>query len=198
MKKTIALLGALAALLFSGCTTYYRDSGSTFLERPTSVSPAPYYTEYEYGKNIIKAEGTASVLLGVFQFAENKRCMPVVEPHLSIWSVIDNFFSPTYQAVKNAKWVAIYNACEQSDAEEFVGVTCDYVVKNYFFYATVKCIAKGFPAKVKGVKPITQKPVILNKWQRIEYVAPHEDPVAYPDSLYSKPAKENTLLEVLK
>ena len=49
--------------------------------------------------------------------------------------------------------------------------------KKLLLYATVDCRVKGFPAKVKGVKMVDKKPIILNKWQKIEYVKPYENPV---------------------
>ena len=52
---------------------------------------------------------------------------------------------------------------------------------DYFFFAEVDCTVKGFPAKIKGVKMIEKKPIILNKWQKIEYVAPYENPKVYND-----------------
>ena len=57
-----------------------------------------------------------------------------------------------------------------------MGVTFDYVVDDYLLYAKVRCTVKGFPARVKGIKMIEKKPIILNKWEKIEYVAPHENP----------------------
>jgi hypothetical protein len=57
-----------------------------------------------------------------------------------------------------------------------MGVTFDYVIKDYLIFATVHCRVKGFPATVKGVKMVDKKPIILNKWQKIEYIAPYEFP----------------------
>jgi len=94
-----------------------------------------------------------------------------------MFSILDDLLSPTFTAVSNAKSIALYNACEKNNADQLLGVTFDYVVKNYFIFAKVDCTVKGFPAKVKGIKMVEKKPIILNKWQKIEYVAPHENPV---------------------
>lgn len=177
MKKVILFPVFVIALLLSGCTTYYRDAGADFLTRPDSLPGAQYYTEYELNNQRITAKGEASVLFGIFQIAENKRCLSIFNPHLSAFSVLSDILSPTYTAVSNAKSIALYNACVENNADQLIGVTFDYVVKNYFFYATVECSVKGFPAKVKGVKMVDKKPIILNKWQKIEYVKPYENPV---------------------
>ena len=182
MKKSLLFFAAsVAAIVFSGCTTYYRDTGADYLNRPAPTGSALYYTEYSLANKQIAAKGNASVLFGVFQIAENKRCLSVYNPYLSVFSIIDNLISPTQRAVDNAKSVALYNACEQFGADQLLGVTFDYVIKNYFFYASVNCTVKGFPATVKGIKMIEKKPIILNKWQKVEYVAPYENPVVNKD-----------------
>ena len=177
MKTGIFFLGIFCAVLLTGCTTYYRDSTGHYLTRPESLGTTPSYTEFEVKTDRISATGKASVLFGIFQIAENKRCQSVVDPKLSVFSFLDDFISPTYTAVSNAKNVALYNACEKYNADQLVGVTFDYVIRNYFFFAKVDCTVKGFPANVKGVKMIDKKPIILNQWQKIEYVAPHEVPL---------------------
>ena len=168
---------AAAAVILSGCTTYYRDSGVDYLSRPQSVGNAPYYTEYKLEEKQIQAEGNAAVLFGILQIAENKQCLSVVNPNLSVFSILNDLLSPTYKAVSNAKNIALYNACVQHNADQLLGATFDYIVKDYLFFAKVQCTVKGFPAKIKGVKMIEQRPIIINKWQKIEYVKPHETPV---------------------
>ena len=184
---------SLLAVVLSGCTTYYRDAGADFLTRPESVSHAPYYTEFDHQNKLVKAKGEAAVLFGIFHIAENKRCLSVLNPNLSIFSIIDDIISPTYKAVFNAKSIALYNACAENNADQLLGVTFDYVVKDYFFFATVDCTVKGFTAKVKGIKMIEKKPIIINKWQKIEYVAPYENPVVNPDQ-----AKPSISLDLFK
>lgn len=180
MKKTVIMLFAVGiTTLFCSCTTYYKDSGADYLIRPRSVSNAPYCTEYTLKNERVQARGEASVLLGIFQIAENKRCLSVFNPNLSILSILDDLISPTFRAVTNAKSIALYNACEQNNADQLLGVTFDYIVHDYFFFARVDCTVRGFPAKIKGLKMIEKKPIILNKWQKIEYIAPHENPRIY-------------------
>ena len=181
MKKLMMLFTVAAAALLCGCTTYYKDAGADYLVRPESIGHAPYYTEYNLQQQLVKAHGRASVLFGVFQIAENKRCLSVINPNLSVFSFLEDLISPTFRAVSNAKSIALYNACEQNNADQLLGVTFDYVIRNYFFFAEVDCTVKGFPAKIKGVKMIEKKPIILNKWQKIEYVAPYENPKVYND-----------------
>ena len=177
MKKTMLFLAAAVVVCLTGCTTYYRDAGVDYLSRPQSVSNAPYYTEYTLQEKTITARGEASVILGLFQIAENKQCLSVVNPNLPVSSLLNDLISPTYKAVSNAKNIALYNACTLNNADQLLGATFDYVVKDYVVFTTVQCTVRGFPAKVKGIKMIDKKPIILNKWQKIEYVKPHENPV---------------------
>ena len=182
MKKSLLFFASvIVAFVFSGCTTYYRDTGADHLNRPVAVGDIPYYTEYSVVNQQVTAKGEASVLFGIFQIAEDKRCLTVDDSAQSIFSLIENLLSPTGRAVNNAKSVALYNACERNHADQLIGVTFDYTVRNYLIYTKVSCVAKGFPATVKGVKMIEKKPIILNKWQKIEYIAPHENPVAGKD-----------------
>ena len=179
MKKSLLFFAlVIAAFVFSGCTTYYRDTGADHLNRPVAVGDIPYYTEYSIGNKQVTAKGEATVLFGIFQIAENKRCLTVANTALSLFALIENLISPTGQAVTNAKSIALYNACEQHHADQLLGVTFDYSIRNYLIYAKVNCVVKGFPATVTGIKKIEKKPIIINKWQKIEYVAPHENPAA--------------------
>lgn len=178
MKKVILMSVSLVAVLltFTGCTTYYHDAGADYLYRPVSEINAPYYTEYEPAEQRISATGNASVLFGFIQLAENKRCLSVFNNQSTFFSILFHHFSPTARAVNNAKSVALYNACELHKADQLLGVTFDYVIDDYLIYSKVKCTVKGFPARVKGIKMIDKKPIILNKWEKIEYVAPYEKP----------------------
>ena len=194
MKKVLLFSAVIIAAVISGCTTYYRDAGADFLPRPEADDTARYYTEYEFDKSRISAKGNASVLFGIFQIAENKRCLSVINPHLSLFSMLNDLISPTFKAVSNAKSVALYNACEQNNADQLLGVTFDYTIKDYLIYAEVDCTVKGYPARVKGIQKIEKKPIVLNKWQKIEYVAPYE----YPKTVGPQPKESLSLLDTFK
>lgn len=175
MKKSLLLLAcsAVCAMMFSGCTTTYRDTGVDYLVRSDSVGATPYYTEYEVNKDQVAGKGASSVLFWFFQFSEGKYCLVEHNPHLSIMSLFMEFFSPTQKAVSNAKNAAMYDACEKSGADQILGAGFEYKIVNYFVFAKVECIAKGFPAKVKQIKMLDKQPVILNQWQKIEYISPY-------------------------
>ena len=177
--KVLSLLVVAAAAVFAltGCTTYYKDAAADYLYRPEITAGAPYYTEYSIADKRVTGKGNASVLFGIFQFAEQKECLTMRNPNLSFLQQLSQIFSPTYKAVENAKNVALYNACAENEADHLMGLTFDYIIRDYLIYASVECHAKGFPAQVKGIKMVDKKPIILNKWQKIEYIAPHEQPV---------------------
>lgn len=179
MKVLAFLCAAAAAFVFSGCTTYYKDATAEHLYRPRMTYSDPYYTKYSVADKRVTGTGNAAVILWIIQVAEEKQCLSMRNPHLTFLQQIGRIFSPTYKAVENAKNVALYNACVNSDADHMMGVTFDYTVRDYIVFSTVECQAKGFPAKVKGIG--VKKPVILNKWQTIEYVTADEKPVLLHD-----------------
>lgn len=197
MKKSQMFLLVLAAanmimLLGTGCTTYHRDAGADYLERPGSIPPVPYYTEYDISAPT-NGDGKASVLFWIFQFSDGKYCQLAKNPRLSLLDSIFEYLSPSQKAINNAKSSALYNACEKNSADQIFGATFQYKITDYLFYAAVECSVKGYPAKVKSVKMLEKQPVILNQWQKIEYLAPYEIPfcntasssVTPPDSFFN-------------
>lgn len=169
------------ALAFTGCVSHYRDAGADYLKRPESVSRAPYYTKYQVSQDKVSGQGKASVLFWLFQFSDGKYCQLGMGPDLSIFSQIAEVFSPTQRAIFNAKSSAMYQACQNSSADQILGATFEYRITDYFFFATVECTAKGYPATATGVRMLEKQPVILNNWQKLEYLAPHEVPLVYSD-----------------
>ena len=81
----------------------------------------------------------------------------------------------------------MYQACEISSADQILGATFEYKITDYFFYAKVECTAKGFPATALSVKMLEKQPIILNSWQRVEYLKPYEVPNVYSDPKNSAP-----------
>lgn len=193
MKTTLFLLTGITAIVLSttGCTTHYRDVGADYLERPENHSRAPYHTEYAVSQNRTNGAGKASVLFWVFQFSDGKYCQINRNPRLSVLSQIAEFLSPTQKTISNAKSSALFQACEKSQADQVLGATFDYTITDYLIFSTVECTAKGFPATVKGIKMLDKQPIILNDWQKVEYLAPYEIPQVYSDP---KNAVPNALL----
>lgn len=139
----------------------------------------PYTTQYSVNNHRITGRGSASVLFWFFQFSDGKHCQLNPNPNLSFLSVLWEFLSPAQKAVRNAKSTALYNACENNEADQILGATFDYKITDYLFFTKVECTAKGFPARVRGVELLRQQPVILNKWQKIEYFSSSEEPKIY-------------------
>ena len=189
MKKRIIFGFCAAVLIFSltGCVTHYRDGGADYLKRPDNASNAPYYTEFEVSEKKVVGSGEASVLFWLFQFSDGKYCQLGLSPRLSFFSMFAEIFSPTQRAVFNAKSSAMYQACETASADQILGATFEYKITDYFFYASVECKAKGFPAKALRVKLLDKQPIILNNWQRVEYLKPYEIPRVYSNPANSAP-----------
>lgn len=181
MKQLFSLLAGIAAILLvaSGCTTHHRDAGADYLDRPENTGTVPYYTEYDVASSQTVGKGKAAALFWFFQFSDGKYCQLDRNPRLSILSEIFEIFSPTQKVIGNAKNSALYNACEVSKADQLLGATFEYKITDYLVFATVECTTIGFPAKVKGVKLLEKQPIILNNWQKVEYLAPYETPQVY-------------------
>ena len=167
------------AVVLSGCTTYYKDAGADSLARPKGVDRVPYYTEYEIGDKIA-GDGEATVILFLFQASDGKTCETAASPGASMFKKLSELISPTQKTITNAKGSALYDACEKSGADHILGTTFQYEVTDYFFWSTVKCRVAGFPATATAVKMQTEQPIILNQWQKVEYIKPHEVPDFYP------------------
>ncbi len=186
MKRKIFLL-ASSVLMFAatGCVSHYRDAGADYLSRPKDFSRLPYYTEYNVSQTKVSGQGQSSVFFWLFQSTDGKYCQLGDAPDLSIFSQIAEVFSPTRRAIFNAKSSALYQACESSTADHILGATFEYKITDYFFWAHVECSVKGYPATVKRVKMLDlndKQPVILNNWQKIEYIEPYgRKPEVYSD-----------------
>lgn len=189
MKTKLLLLSGLVGLTLAltGCVSYYKDAGADYLKRPQGLAPAPYYTEYQINQEKISGKGESAVLFWLFHSSDGKYCQLVTAPHLSIAEQIAEIFSPTQRAIFNAKSSAMYQACENSSADQILGATFEYRITNYFFFVTVECTAKGYPAMVKSVKMLEKQPIILNSWQKVEYLKPHEIPLVYSDPEHAAP-----------
>ncbi len=183
MKQCLLLGVAFAALVLVGCTTAYRDAGGDGLIRPNPGSSSMYRTDYEIGKELVSGQGSAEVFLWFFHISDDKICLLYRQPEVSFFASIFSIFSPTEKVVFNAKGAALYEALEASHADHIVGTTFDYEVKDGFFFTKVKCVAKGYPARVKEIKTIDKVPVVVNEWQKIEYIEPGILPKDYSNKL---------------
>lgn len=175
--KSLHLLSLVSgALLLAGCsTTVYRDGGAANLARPASISSPTYRTDYDVSKERVSATGEAKVVLGMFHFSEGKCCLWDEDLSRTAMDGVADALSPTQLCIGNAKKAAVFNAVAASNADLLLGATYEYTVYSSLFHTQVKCTAKGYPATVKGVK-FVNKPVILNQWQRIEYISPDDNP----------------------
>ncbi len=185
MKRVLMLCLGLTAVVFclTGCKSSYRDGGADYLYRPKPTGTPGYYTEYEVSNQRVSGAAESAVLFWFFQFSEGKYCLQNSDPNLSFLDSIFKFFSPTQFAVENAKKAALFNALSEVKADQLLGASFEYTITDYIFFSRVTCSAKGFPALAKCVKFHEKVPVILNKWQKIEYIAPQEYPIDYSDKV---------------
>lgn len=159
MKQMMMVAGA--ALLMAGCSTSYH------VERDTQLAPTmsdgscnPYYIDYTIRSERVKGTGTSSCWFWIFASSDG-RSAPVPSPDVN-WGIHAAKASATYDALENAK------------ADALMGTLYRYKVSDYFFYKEVECEATGFPANMKSVNMIQDKPVVLPKDVQVIRIKPWE------------------------
>ncbi len=165
MKKIIL---PVVALLFAGCASYHADKQSHLDVMPEAYRGPNYASNWEVSKTRVKETGTAKIIFWCFLSGEGTY-VDVPAGHFA-------FESP---AVSLAKSAATYNLLQKEQADALLGVTYSYQISNCFLWKTVKCTVEGFPAYLKGVTLVTDKPAVINKDQHIIRVNSY-DTLTYP------------------
>lgn len=158
MKQMI--LAAGAALLMAGCTSFHVERDTQLAPTMTDGSCNPYYIDYSIKNERVKGTGMASCWFWIFASSDG-RFAPV----------------PTFDASRSvhaAKASATYDALENAKADALMGTLYRYKVNDYFFYKEVECEATGFPANMKSVNMIQDKPVVLSKDSQVVRLKPWE------------------------
>ncbi len=185
----------IAATLAAGCTTYHTDRGAQAHEAPTALMGPYYHTDWEVSPTRITATSKAGVLFGWLLLSDGKDAKLPSTP-------ADHFF-PSSRSIYAAKSDATYNALTNAKADDLLGAIYQYEHTNYLWiYQTTKCTVQGFPATMKGVKIIEDKPVVINNDQQIIRINAWDN-LENPNLIKAKetntlaPHKPQTLLNVL-
>lgn len=156
MKK-LPLFMASALALLAGCTTYHTERGAQRFEVPESVGQSNYITQYEFGKDVVKAKGSATIYFSFFVSGEGKYA-----------DTPGFFFSPTSTAIHEAKSAATYKALTENNADQLLAAIYDYEVTSFPFFATVvTCEVTGYPARITGVEPLQTKRILVDEDQKL-------------------------------
>lgn len=154
------LMAAAAALLMAGCTSFHVERDTQLAPTMSDYSSNPYYIDYSIKNDRAKGTGTASCWFWWFVSSDGKFA-PVPSMDLS-------------RAVRAAKASATYDALENGNADALMGALYRYKVKDYFVYQKIECEATGFPANMKSVNMIQDKPTILPNDVQIVRLKPWE------------------------
>ena len=153
MNKLAMAAGILAvACAITGCTSVnvYREGdvdAQAFLD---DASKNPYHIDYDVGKDRVKGSGKSTCWFWFFGGNDGRHMSP---PGFSLGGVRSAKESATFDAVENAK------------ADTLVGALYRYtsVSKWLGIYKEVECEVVGFPAYVKSIEMINDRPVLVDK-----------------------------------
>ena len=157
MKKLIAAAGAMAlAAIMTGCTSVsvVREGDVDGLQYLDDYSANPYHITYDIGKDRVNGKGNSSCWFWFFGSDDGRYMSP---PGFS------------FGGVRAAKGSATFDAVEKAKADTLVGAQYRYTMTSKWLgiYKEVECEVIGFPAYVKSVEMIEDRPVVLDKEQQV-------------------------------
>ena len=154
MKKLFIASALLAAAC--GCTSVdvYREGDVNALQYLTDNSSNPYHINYDVGKERVKGKGKSTCWFWFFASDDGRHMTP---PGFSIGGL------------KTAKESATFDAVESAKADTLVGAAYRYTSISEWFgiYKEIDCEVTGFPAFVKSIEMISDRPVLLEKDQQV-------------------------------
>ena len=154
MKKI--LIPALLGLMACGCASIdtYREDDVDGLKYLTDQSGNPYYIDYSVGADRVQGAGKSTCWFWFFGGNDGRHLNP---PGFGIGGI------------QTAKESATFDAVETAKADTLVGAQYRYTCTSKWLgiYKEVSCEVRGFPAFVKGVKMIEDRPVVLDKDHQI-------------------------------
>ena len=155
MKKVYLISSALL-LAACGCTSIdiYREGDVDPQRYLTDTSSNPYHIDFDVGKERVKGKGVSTCWFWFFA-GNDGRHMP--SPGFSIGGV------------KTAKDSATFDAVESSKADTLVGAQYRYTCTSKWLgiYKEVDCEVIGFPAFVKRIEMVYDRPVLIEKDQQV-------------------------------
>ena len=139
-----------------GCTSVdvYREGDVDGLKYLTDQSANPYRINFEVGKERVKGKGSSSCWFWFFGGNDGRHMDP---PGFSLGGV------------RSAKESATFDAVEKAKADTLVGAQYRYTARSMWLgiYKDVECEVTGFPAYVKSIDMIEDRPVLLEKDQQV-------------------------------
>lgn len=151
MNKII-VLAILLGLTVCGCASVdvYREDDVDGLKYLSDQSSNPYFIDYTVGEQRVQGAGKSTCWFWFFGGNDGRHLNP---PGFGIGGV------------QMAKEAATFDAVEGAKADTLVGAQYRYTCTSKWLgiYKEVACEVKGFPAFVKGVRLVEDRPVAVDK-----------------------------------
>lgn len=151
MKKM--LIPAVLGLLVCGCASVnvYRDGDVDAQEYLDDTSYNPYKINYRVGDSRVKGSGKAECWFWFFSSNDGR--------HMSAPGITFD------SGVAAAKESATFEAVENAKADTLVGAMYRWTKTSKWLgiYKSVECDVIGFPAFVKNIEMIEDRPMLLHK-----------------------------------
>jgi len=155
------LLSAAAAAAFAGCTSIEITREGSYNDAQLKMSDCshnPYHIDWDIEKNRVTGEGSSTCWFWFFSSTDGRR-----------------YSAPGFtfdSGASSAKDSATYDAVEKAKCDALLG--CMYKTtktsKWLGIYKETKAEVKGFPANVKSIELIRDRPVVLEKDVQIQHV----------------------------
>jgi len=161
----IMFTAALGAML-AGCTSVNVVKDYGYLNEAQQglhdLSHNPYYIDYNVAPQRVTAEGMSSCWCWFFASDDG---VAMDSPRFTLDA-----------GVAAAKDSATYKAVENAKCDALMGCIYEYIKTSKWlgFYKETKCSVKGFPASVKSINLIQDRPVVIDKDKQIIRLKPWE------------------------
>jgi len=148
---------ALAAAALTGCVSVdkYHEGPVDPQEGLTDLSTNPYAIDYAVGKDRKTGTGHSECWFWIFSSNDGR--------HMSAPGItLDS-------GLRSAKESATYDVVEKTKADALVGALYKYTKTSKWLgiYKSTDCEVIGFPAYVKSVEMIKDRPVVISKDQQL-------------------------------
>ena len=160
------MVAAVCGIALAGCTSVQvvKDYGylNDAQDKMTDLSSNPYHIDYDVAPERVTAEGMSTCWFWFFASDDGvKMSSPGFTFDSGLAAAKD---SATFKAVENAKCDALMGCIYQyTKTSKWLGI-----------YKENKCEVKGFPANVKSINLIQDRPVLIDKDKQVIRLKPWE------------------------
>lgn len=162
-KLTIGAV--IAAVAVAGCTSVEITREGSYNDAQLKMSDwsnSPYHIDWDVAKDRVNGSGSSTCWFWFFASTDGRKyAAPGFTLDSGLSAAKD---SATYDAVENAKCDALLGCMYRTTkTSKWLGI-----------YKETKSEVKGFPANVKSIELIADRPVVLEKDQQVIRLKPWE------------------------